>query len=191
MSQWLKEGISMGPMVKSNILVISMLLAGCSGPIATRVNSVTNAAAATEAQLYHFVDTQDQNNALYQEAKGLVKLALAERGLKEESKSSLIATLTLSSRPASVALSSGQADKKKIIANSKSQQLFQNCDDQEHRLGILLLDGKSGDTVYQGSAAEYHCKAGLSESLPFLIKGALKDWGKEGGTSKRYRFGRE
>ncbi|SIN66021.1 protein of unknown function [Parasphingorhabdus marina DSM 22363] len=175
-------------MIRSAILTVltATLVAGCAGPIETRI--MTQAAAPLpDKQTYDFGSVAEQDNELYRAARELVDSALKSRGFRTAENASTLVDLTLADRPADIAIRVGEATQELVLADVKAQKPLQSCKDREHRLTITFADRVSGAMLYSGTAAEYHCKGTIEESLPHLVRGAMAEFGSGSGTRQFVR----
>lgn len=174
-------------MARISVLFLPLLamIAGCAGPIETRIK--THAISALPAvKTYNFAaSAADEDGALYVEAQSLVAATLSRKGFRADETGQLAVDIAIANRPASIALSTGQGDEQTVIALKKERRPLQSCDDFEHRVTITMVDQIAGTAYYKGSAAEYHCKAAITDSLPYLVAGALSDLGNAVDTSPR------
>ena len=158
------------------LLFTGLILAGCSGPIETRIET-HSAALLAERDSFSFGEQPGEQSETYVQAENLVREALIAKNITASDTGNILVELSLSSRPADVAISVGEKDKEHQLAGKKEKKFLQRCRDVEHRLSIGLLDQATGQLVYRGHAAEYHCKGTLSQSLPHLVEAALSDFG--------------
>ncbi|MEP3226740.1 MAG: hypothetical protein ABJO01_12255 [Parasphingorhabdus sp.] len=159
------------------MIPIVALCTSCSGPIETRIKTQSGATLPAQKQ-YNFTAKPEQDSAIYQTARKAVAAALAEKNFSMADDAPILVHIALASRPASIALTKGSEDNLKTIAAPKKRKPLQSCDDVEHRLIINMVNSADGATVYFGSAAEYHCKGTMSQSLPHLVNGALSNLGR-------------
>ncbi|QTD57239.1 DUF4136 domain-containing protein [Parasphingorhabdus cellanae] len=154
------------------------ITASCSGPIETRIQ--TQAASTLPAQTqYSFSAKPEQNNKTYDQARELVADALSAKNFVAAQQAPVMVHIALANRTASIAMTTGEKDQIDIIAPQKERKFLQSCDDIEHRLTLTMVDVADGSTLYSGTAAEYHCKGSLEQSLPYLIDGALSGLGDD------------
>ncbi|MEO9467575.1 DUF4136 domain-containing protein [Parasphingorhabdus sp.] len=165
-------------MIRSAFLIaISVaVLSGCSGPIETRVTT-HSVAPLPQPEKYGFGDVSDQSNEHYETARNLVGAALKRKGLQMADDAPMLVDIGLAERPASISVSVGEDSDTAIVAAQKEKKPLQSCDDKEHRLTVSIVDRATGQMVYSGTAAEYHCKGTISDSLPHLVRGAMSDFG--------------
>lgn len=168
------------------LAIITVLQAGCAGPIQTRVQTASTQ-NQTEFASYTFAEVPKQRSGIYEQAKKILADALKLKGLEQRDSAPLIVDFAAASRPASIAIALGEGQKSKSVAEPKTRKLLQSCDDSEHRLIVTVFQRNSGKQVYRGTAAEYHCKAALKQSLPHLVKAALSDWDQPGDGLVRER----
>jgi hypothetical protein len=164
------EGVAKPSAMKATFLAFPLLLAACTGPIETRVDSAGLANVSPGA----FEVDADSSN-LSENADTLVINALAQKGFRASSTASLSLQISVSNRPAAVAIQSGSATLSKAASK-------QRCADREYRLGITLTRISDGAEVYRATAAEFHCKLTLAQVLPVLVKSALADLGAPKGS---------
>ncbi|MEP2101199.1 MAG: DUF4136 domain-containing protein [Parasphingorhabdus sp.] len=161
---------------------ILAITASCSGPIETRIQTEAGSALPAQKQ-YSFTAKPEQNSETYQSARKLVAEALAAKSFIAADEAPILVHIALAGRPASIALTAGEKDNVSTIAGQKERKPLQSCDDVEHRLTINMVAAADGSVIYSGTAAEYHCKGSMEQSLPFLIDGALSDLGNSGPTT--------
>lgn len=161
----------------SLICVAALGLSGCAGPIETRLKNHM-VVALPDQPSFAFSESIDGENPTQQLAKKLIAAALVEKGFGSKDNPRLLVETALAERPADIAITTGETDQRNQVATAKSRELLQSCQDQEHRLTIGIFDVTDGTQVYSGSAAEYHCKGTLQQSLPHLVDGALAELGK-------------
>lgn len=165
------------------MIPVLALTANCSGPIETRIQ--TQAGSALPAQkLYSFTAKPEQNSEIYQTARKMVADALAAKSFIAADDAPILVHIALADRPASIAMTTGEEGDVSIIANQKERKPLQSCKDVEHRLTINMVNTANGAALYSGTAAEYHCKGTMEQSLPHLIDGALADLGNSGDADR-------
>ena len=154
-----------------------LLLAGCAGPIETRVDS-SGANAVQPAKILLQSDVSGPGA----EAQMLVSKALTSAGFQIGEPSDFSLHVSVSDRPADLSLSAG----KNVLAATPQRK---TCAAREYRLGVTMMRITDGTLVYRAHAAEFHCKQTLQQALPFLVDAALKDLGapRGGYTVKRPR----
>ncbi len=133
----------------------------------------------------------DQQNADYLLTQRLLTEALKERGIHHTASAPIILQVTLSKRPANLGLTIGEGEGAKTIATPKKNKPLQSCKDEEYRLGIRFFKISDGSSLYSGDAAEYHCKASLSEALPAMVNAIIYDMNGPRGDKIRLRRGKD
>ncbi|MEH6757227.1 MAG: hypothetical protein V7676_06920 [Parasphingorhabdus sp.] len=133
--------------------------------------------AITAQKIYSFAAQPEQNSEAYIKARKLVTDALTARSFAVADQSPILVNIALASRPASIALSAGEGSDLSKIAEPKERKPLQFCEDIEHRLTLNMVNTADGSNLYSGTAAEYHCKGTIEQSLPYLIDAALSDLG--------------
>ncbi|VAW03057.1 hypothetical protein MNBD_ALPHA04-1855 [hydrothermal vent metagenome] len=157
-------------------LVMAFILAACTGPIETRVETlVPTALPATK--IFSFTEKPEQNNRLYQDARAMVASALESKGFSQADSASILVQIALANRPANIGIDVGENEEKTPRSVEKKQKFLQSCKDREHRLIVTLTDQITGSSLYSGIASEYHCKGTLEASLPYLVEAAMADLG--------------
>ncbi len=129
--------------------------------------------------------------AEYGEVRNLLIAALAQRGFSRSEAAGVMLEIALSDRPAELALTRGEGEETSVIAPSKERKPLQSCDDREYRLSIRFTRISDGAHLYLGEAAEYHCRASLSEALPAMVNAIVSDMDGPRGTKVVERRGRE
>lgn len=166
------------------ILVSTMTVSGCAGPIQTRATTHQLIAPPEQTSfVLSPIDTLANHDTAL--ARDLVSKSLSGKGYQPVSDALILVHVALSDRPAEIAINAGDQDAEKLIAAGKKQKRFQSCSDREHRLTISLFDQMRGAKLYSGSAAEYHCKGTIAQSLPFLVDSALSGLANDAGDAPR------
>jgi hypothetical protein len=155
-----------------------LLLAGCASPVVTRIDAAVPAPLPARSS-FAVVTPPGDTPLAHRQAIDMVSAALTQRGWTmagsaPEAGDHLL-YITLSDRPATAALQAGDDAGKAsaVIGPAPDRKTTKGCARRDHRLAIRLTDRVTGADVYSGSAAEYHCKAALDESLPHLVASAL------------------
>lgn len=172
----------------SGLSAALLLLAGCASPVVTRIDAAVP--APLPARSSFAVLTPPGETALaHRQAIDMVSAALTQRGWTmagsaPEAGDHLL-FVTLSDRPATAALQAGDDAGKAsaVIGPAPDRKTTNGCAQRDHRLAVRLTNRVTGADVYSGSAAEYHCKAALDESLPHLVATALD--GLDGSPGQR------
>lgn len=165
--------------------VTAALLCACSGPIETRVTSVGT--ENLQPRGYIVAEKPTGASPEYLQAQKLFSDGLAARGFIQQDKADVLMAFTLSDRPASLSVNSGQ----RVILPKKEQKPLQNCEDRELRVAMQLISIADGAKLYAGEASEYHCKATLAEALPAMVKILIDDIGSAPGDKTTRRAGRD
>lgn len=167
------------------MIPIVALTASCGGPIETRIQTQAGAGLPAQKQ-YSFTAKPEQNSEAYNKARKMVADTLAAKGFALADQAPTLVHIALASRPASIAMTTGEDGDVSRIAEPKKRKPLQSCEDIEHRLILNMVNASDGSTVYSGTAAEYHCKGSMEQSLPHLIDAALSDLGNsnQGNNSK-------
>lgn len=150
------------------------MLSGCAGPIETRSQN-QQLTAAPEPRKFRISPAESLESPELLLGRELVAAYLSERGYQADQDASILVHVALSDRPAAISIDAGSKEAARPLAAAKRHKQFQSCRDREHRLTISLFDQAQGQKLYSGSAAEYHCKGTVAQSLPYLIESALSD----------------
>lgn len=165
------------------MIPIAALTTSCGGPIETRIQ--TQAASTLPAQKqYSFTAKPEQYSKTYTIARKMVADALAANNFTAANNAPILVHVALAGRPASIAVTTGENSEVSTIAEQKKRKPLQSCDDIEHRLTVNMVSATDGSTIYSGTAAEYHCKGSMEQSLPHLIDAALSDLGSSDQVTK-------
>ncbi len=159
------------------LLLANLILAGCAGPIETRVQTISSA-KGTKPESFRFLDVVAPNSQVSNLTQQELRQALEAKGYLESKSASILLSSSIASRPASIAIQLGEGKEAHMVTVTKANKPFQSCKDREHRLIVTLIQRDSGEQLYRGTASEYHCKADLTLSLPHLVKAALSDLGQ-------------
>lgn len=171
---------------------ISLLaVSACAGPIETRI--AATGAGVPRAALLALRDAPGDPSPIQAKAREAVMTALQKRGHGFAEEAPMIVEIGVSARPAALGLSSiaGDDPAETPLSGAKPQRLLQSCTDQTYRLVVSIFDRTSGTRAYHGSAEEYHCKAGLDDTVALLAEKALADIERPAGPRIETRRGRE
>ena len=157
-------------------------VSGCGGPVETRIQTQAGPALPAQKQ-FSFTVKPEQNSDAYQTARKMVASALESKNFAAAVDAPILVHIALASRPASIAMTTGKKNNLSVITEKKKRKPLQSCDDAEHRLTINMVNTLDGSAYYSGTAAEYHCKGSVEQSLPHLVAGALSDLGHPGHTA--------
>lgn len=169
------------------------MTAACSGPIATRIGSEGNL-AATGPTRFVLVNAPGTASDIEQTAQQMIVTRLTERGWRQNAEDAQYSlSVSLSERPATIGITAKatSGDERKVISAPKQTKPLQSCDDVEQRLNVAIVRLVDGARVFRGDAAEYHCKAGLDETLPYLVDAALSGLDNPGRRRVLQRTGRD
>lgn len=156
--------------MRATCLAFPLLLAACSGPIETRIDS---AGMASVEPMSFAIDTDLIGPAAG--AQAVVTKLLTEKGFRSAEVAELDLTVTVSDRPANLALLEGR----QTIAPAAGKR---PCAKRDYRLGVVLTKISDGSIYYRGHAAEYHCKLALDDVLGKLVEAAMADLGNPRGS---------
>lgn len=153
------------------IVAVSAMLTACAGPIETRIDSALVAPPAKDAT-YILSAPEGAMGSVESEASRLLETRLGEQGFTrttDAEAAQYTVSLTVADRPAAMTYRAGDA----ALADVKPKKPFQNCEDRDFRVAIIITRVADASASYRGSAAEYHCKAKIAEVMPNLLDAAL------------------
>ena len=161
-------------MMRAALLAAVALLAGCASPVVTRIDSAAPAPLPAAAS-FTLVEAPGDIAPVHRQANQLVSTALSQRGWTQAETGDYLLWVSLADRPATAELNAGDDAGKPaaMIASAHDRKTEKGCARRDYRLGIRLTHRVTGEDSYAGSGAEFHCKAGLDESLPHLVTAAL------------------
>jgi len=162
-------------MMRGAVLTAALLLAGCASPVMTRLDTAAPAPLPSRAS-FALMPEADEAGLLPAQARDMVAAALRQRGWSQAESGSYLLAVTLADRPATIALKAGDDFGKPVgtLAPAADRSNNKGCARRDHRLTITLTERASGAVVYTGAASEFHCKAGLDETLPHLVAAAVE-----------------
>ncbi len=159
-------------------LAATVSISACTGPIETRVSSSGVALSGGHTIL----DEQHASPSdILLQARALTLSKLADRGFTLTPTGAQKLDVTVSERPANLLISAGAEQHKVVLTSPKPKKPLQSCADTEFSLVVRLTNVADGADLYQGRAAEFHCKAALADVLTFLVDAALADLGSPKG----------
>lgn len=166
--------------------LVLLLLPACSGTVETRINGAGPGIAVSPQTYFMSSDAKVASTELRQ-AQIAVGEKLTALGYSTMSDGALHVEVTLSKRPAILALKTGNDQ----LAPAKTKKPLQRCEDQEYRIGVAITRIKDGINLYRSSASEYHCHISLSEAVPYLVAAVMTDLSAPKGSYAVKRAGRE
>lgn len=161
-------------MIRALAIGCCALLAGCAAPVVTRSDAAAAVPLPARAS-FALVSAPGEVAPVQHQANDMVAAALAQRGWTQAESGDYLLSVTLSDRPATSRLQAGDDAGKPsaVIAPAADRKTAKGCAKRDHRLAIRLTDRTTGEDLYAGAGAEFHCKAGLDDSLPHLVAAAL------------------
>lgn len=169
-------------------LITAALLAGCASPVVTRIDAT---APVPVRGSFSLAPVPDDLSPLHAQARDMIVAGLQQQGWRNAEAADYLLAVTLSDRPASAVLRAGDDAGRAagVIAPAATRANNKGCAQRDHRLAITLTRRVSGDVAFSGSAAEFHCKAGLYDSLPHLVSAALGGLSGQNGMLQVERAG--
>lgn len=173
------------------IAAAAAVLAGCASPVVTRIDAASPVAIAAPAS-FALAPVPDDIAPVHAQARDMVVAGLRQRGWRNAETADYLLAVALADRPASANLRAGDDTGRAVavLAPAANRDNNKGCAQRDHRLAITLTERTSGIIAYSGSAAEFHCKAPLPESLPHLVSAALDGMGRPPGARQAEREGR-
>lgn len=169
-------------MIRAALVGCCLLLAGCAAPVVTRIDAAVPAPLPLRSSFVVVAAPGDPAPAQKQ-AIDMIAAVLTQRGWTQAETGDHLLSVTVSDRPATSRLQAGDNAGKPLaeIGPVPDRRTGGGCAMRDHRLAVRLTNRVTGSDVYAGSAAEFHCKAGLDESLPHLVAAALDGLGGAAG----------
>ncbi len=160
-------------------LAVIASLAACTPAVMTRIESKSEAgnAAIAPANFAIIRPTKTAASAEWDAARSAVAAKLNAKGFAAAEPAVYAVDVTLSSRLANLALAVDAG----AGAQSNTKPGNKNCANVDYRLAVGVTRIADGALLYQGSAAETHCKDALSAVVPVLVDAAMADLGAPRG----------
>lgn len=177
-------------MIWRGSIAATVFLAGCASPVMTRIDSAAPVTIAASA-VFALADVPDDIAPEHAQARDMVVAGLRQRGWRVGDTPDYLLAVTLADRPANATLRAGDDAGRAVavIAPAASRANNKGCARRDHRLAITLSERTTGVIAYAGSAAEFHCKAQLTDSLPHLVSAALDGLDRPSGPRQVERAG--
>jgi hypothetical protein len=160
------------------------MLSACTPSVITRVDSkgtVGNPAVAP-GNFIVIRPAKTTPSAEWNAAQDAVIATLSAKGFAASDPATYTVEITLSSRPANLALAVESEKGAEIVAPSNGKRSSKVCVNNDYRLTIGISRIADGALIYQGSAAETHCKEALLAITPVLVRSAMADFGAPKGS---------
>jgi len=167
------------------LVLLGLAMAGCSGPIETRVSSAGEEQPI--AGSFMLAPLPDNSADELTGAQALLVEGLLTKGYHHADDADMMLTVGISDRPAQLTVKNGA----QILAPGKQPKMWQSCADREYRMTIELTRRADGAQLYSGNASEYHCNATLTETLPSLAKRLVADIERPRGPKLLVRLGKD
>ncbi len=176
------QGIILTVLTRKNWLMAAVALASlaaCTPAVITRIESKgeTGNPVITPASFAIIRPTKIGLSAEWDAAASAVAAKLSAKGFAASEPAVYAVDVTLSSRPANLALAVDTG----AGVQSNNKQGNKNCANNDYRLTVGVTRIADGMLLYQGSAAETHCKDALSAIVPVLVDAATADFGAPRG----------
>jgi hypothetical protein len=173
-------------------LIAGLALAGCAAPVVTRID-VAVPAPLPPAGTYTLATVPGEIAPVHGQAIALVTAALKQRGWREMAAGAgdYLLSVGLADRPAAAKLQAGDDNgmPNALLAPAADRKTTRGCARRDHRLSVVLTERVTGNDAYAASAAEFHCKARLEETVPYLVSAALEDLDRPKGVREVERAG--
>jgi hypothetical protein len=142
----------------------ALAVAGCTRPIETRVTSA-GAGLPAPARIAALLPDED-GPAVDLKNQAVIEAALLRHAYIVSPNADYLFDFSLSDRPTTVGIAFSPEGS--LPSVGKPGKATKSCAKRSHRMTLSVVDRKSGQSVYRGSAEEYHCRAALSESAAAL-----------------------
>jgi hypothetical protein len=162
------------------LLLSAVTMSACVPMVETRVNSVSHIAGDV-SRAYQMPVVEESSPELML-AQRLVVERLTALKFMNSSAPFLNLEVTISVRPASLALASGAT----VISAANLKKASAKCANLDVRLGVTITQISDGKQSYRASASEVHCNPNLNAVLPVLVNAALDDLSKDGVGAQAY-----
>lgn len=148
---------------------VSFMLAGCAGPIETRIATAIPTPPPAGA-IYILSVPETPLGATEKLAMQQLEARLARHGMvrtDEAEKAQFATTLSIADRPA------GMIEMAEIAATGTKKRR-PRCEARDMQVAILVTQLSDGAAAYRGSASETHCtgKAAFADVMPILLEHA-------------------
>jgi hypothetical protein len=150
---------------------VLLLVSGCASPVVTRVSS-TGRGLAPPTQLA-FGSPDDDAPAADAQTQAELDSALRARGYSIGAEAEYLIDFSLADRPASLRIATSKPDLPS--SGVKKHRFLARCTARSHRLTLVVVDHKTGETAFRGAAEENHCKGSLEKSRAALIEALVAD----------------
>ncbi len=161
---------------------------GCAGPVEARLRSQGAGVGDDRLLMWAPSPAGEALTPHMEQAREMFSAALRDRGFSFAAEAPLSVSLSVSERPADIAVSTGNDA---AFSPAKDHRLMQSCQDRILRLRVVMIERTSGEIRYAGDAQEAHCKAGLDDALPRLAKLAVADMDEPRGERRVTTPGRD
>ncbi|WP_164117719.1 hypothetical protein [Sphingorhabdus sp. Alg239-R122] len=161
-------------------MAFMLILPGCAPIVETYIRSGGVAPLAETGQ-YIFASPPGNVSPLHIKAKNLVADSLHLKNWTESTHAQYVVSVGVSSLPSDLEVyeNSGEGTGKTIIARRPEEKgVLGNCSAIHHRLDVKIFRISDGRNMFSGTASEYHCKASIDDTLPFLTNAALRNFGR-------------
>ncbi len=145
-------------------------LVGCQTGVETRI--ANSGVGIKTPQNFSLAEAPGPKNPLTMQAQSAVVSELIRQGHQQTDAAPVQLIVTFAELPAKLVLKNGAGQ---ALSEAPRKRIFAPCAKNEYRMGVTMINIADGAILYQGSAAEFHCKAGAEAVLSTLVKDALKD----------------
>lgn len=161
-------------MIRALAIGCVVALAGCAAPVVTRMDAAAPAPLPARSS-FTLVSAPGETSPVQSQATDMIAAGLTQRGWTQGEAGDYLLSVTLSDRPAASQLQAGDdaGKARAVIGPAPDRKTTTGCAQRDHRLAIRLTHRTTGEDLYSGSGAEFHCKAALDDSLPHLVAAAL------------------
>ncbi|MFU7527011.1 hypothetical protein [Qipengyuania sp. ASV99] len=152
-----------------------LILCACSVSSPLAVRSIASDGLAPEAQIAITLPDDGSAPLTHQFAKALIA-ALETSGMEISPDGRLIADYAVSVSPAQIGLREAggttevPTNQPEWIAEPRPRKRFDECDAQQLRGTLLLIDRSTGQTLYRGQGAATECEFGEDKIRELAVK---------------------
>jgi len=159
----------------------ALLLASCAPSIETQIASA-GAGEIPEKASFVFMSGPGTDNTVNVAARNLVADSLYLKNWKEEAPGTYAISVSVSVLPSSLDVHENDLEQGEtnpiVTKRPKKNYILGSCTSELHRLDVKIFRVVDGERLYSGTASEYHCKARIMDTLPYLTNAAMADIGK-------------
>jgi hypothetical protein len=153
------------------LIILALGTGGCARPVETRIAGI-GVGLTPPARVAALVPDED-GPAVDLKTQAIVEAALVRQAYVVVTDGDYLFDFSLSDRPTAVGIVSGAGGQP--LSAAKPGKATKSCAKRTHRMTLSVVNSKTGQVVYRGSAEEYHCRGALGESATALADALAVD----------------